>query len=411
MPEARPEEEPAEEEAADEPADAELDLELESLTARGDVSGLLALARAFRNGSTPYGRDMKRCLDAYRAAATLGSADAEYAVALFSMTGGVVPQDPNEGAARLRAASDKGSIPAKVYLGNLYELGIHYKIDAEKADVWYRNAARSARIGAEPGSSVYARSLAELGCVRYVLALVESGAVTGDDKTRLLQRARAHGYGLRLKASGDQPVADRTRSLTPDDDASSPGVDDAPTDEAPRDRGAPETDGRSAARERHETTPETRAAKAARGRATKQDDASRSSKAFSAFAYAALFTAAGTGAAYACMAGARELATHDALHPTLEAHPYLVFAIVFGLVGVVPTWFVYRFGAVLKALLIGAVLGGVGWVAWGTEQATFHDVRSVQSLLFGLAGFLVGLLVLGFMGGTRPRSSKRPSTE
>src|SRR5688572_6025211 len=163
-------------------------LDLEGLKQRGDVEGLLALARAHRSGSAPGGRDMKKCLEAYRAAVALGSADAEYAVALFCMNGAAfVPQDLKEGTTRLRSAAEKGSVAAKVYLGNLYELGIHYKADAEKADVWYRNAARGARVESSPGSDEHARALAELGCVRHVLALVESGAVEGDEKTRLLQ--------------------------------------------------------------------------------------------------------------------------------------------------------------------------------------------------------------------------------
>src|SRR5437867_1067170 len=96
---------------------------------RHDMVGLLALAKAYRAGTAPGGRDMKKCLEAYRAAADLGSAEAEYAVALFHLTGGVVAQDLKEGATQLRAAAEKGSVAAKVYLGNLYELGIHYKAD------------------------------------------------------------------------------------------------------------------------------------------------------------------------------------------------------------------------------------------------------------------------------------------
>src|SRR5262249_20198174 len=161
-----------------------------------DVEGLLTLAKAYRAGTGPGGRDLGRCLEAYRAAAEAGSADAEFAVALFCMTGSVVTQDLKEGATRLRSAAEKGSGPAKVYLGNLYELGIHYKADREKADVWYRNAARGARVTAEPDSDEYNQALADLGCVRYALALTEQGTLDEAEKERLLQRARAHGYGL-----------------------------------------------------------------------------------------------------------------------------------------------------------------------------------------------------------------------
>ena len=95
--------------------------------AEGDVDALLALAKTRRAA-----KDLKGCYEAYKSAADLGSMEAEYAVALFVMNGSVVPQDLKEGTMRLRSAADKGSIPAKVYLGNLYELGIHYKADPEK---------------------------------------------------------------------------------------------------------------------------------------------------------------------------------------------------------------------------------------------------------------------------------------
>src|SRR5205085_12298441 len=81
----------------------------------------------------------------------------------------------------------------------LYELGIHYKADPEKADVWYRNAARAARIEEEAGTDEHAKALADLGCVRYVLARTASADITEDEKARLLARAKAHGHGLKIK--------------------------------------------------------------------------------------------------------------------------------------------------------------------------------------------------------------------
>jgi hypothetical protein len=56
---------------------------------------------------------------------------------------------------------------------------------------------------------------------------------------------------------------------------------------------------------------------------------------------------------------------------------------------------------VLKALVLGALVAGVGWVAWGTGQGAFHGDRPLQALAFGLAGFLAGLLVLGLIGGAK----------
>ena len=437
MPEAKPDDlEDAEADAGEELAGDALDID--GLKARGDIDGLLKLARAFRSGTAPGGRDMKRCFEAYRAAADLGSGDAEYAVALFCMTGGVVPQDFKEGAMRLRAAAEKGSVPAKVYLGNLYELGIHYRADPEKADVWYRNAARGAQITADPGTDEYASALAELGCVRHVLALVESGAASGEDKTRLLQRARAHGYGLRARdnldlgtddAGGDGRQAnDRPTfldSLQKAEASAVAAIRPSPIT-PPADPGAPRAE-----RQRATTTPATRAARAAAESGAKEPAASpgkakpkaktkdaarvgpsRASLGIGAFGYAVLFAIAGLGAGYAAMLGARELVAHGTALPGLGTRAHLVFPIVLALVGVLPTWLVYRLGTVIKALAIGAFFGGIGWVAWGTGQAVLHALRSVQAMAFGLAGFLAALLVLGLLGGTKrqpPRPRRHPA--
>jgi hypothetical protein len=406
MPEAKPSEvteESGEPEGEALSSDA---LDLDALTKRGDVDGLLTLARAYRSGAAPGGRDLKGCFEAYRAAANLGSADAEYAVALFCMSGGVVAQDLKEGATRLRAAAEKGSVPAKIYLANLYELGIHYKADAEKADVWYRNAARGARVEGDPRSEDYKRALAELGGARHVLGLIEGGLIDGDEKARLLQRARAHGYGLRLKDDAtDRPTfldALSGAEAQPSKELGAPG----PVAVAPGGAPNPATD------------PNARAALApgdatdAKPKPAEPALASRSSIGAGAFAYALLFVATGIGAAYAATLGARELVAHGHSLPALGARTHLVFPIVLGLVGVLPTWLVYRLGTVLKALVIGGSFAGIGWVAWGTGQAALHSHRVIQSLAFGIAGFLAGLLVLGLLGGTKrqpPRQRRHPS--
>jgi hypothetical protein len=125
-----------------------------------------------------------------------------------------------------------------------------------------------------------------------------------------------------------------------------------------------------------------------------------------------LFAIAGVGAGYAATLGARELVAHGTMLPGLGARANLVFPIVLGLVGVLPTMLVYRLTTVLKALVISAGFGGIGWVAWGTGQAALHPMRPVQALAFALAGFLAGLFVLGLLGGTKrqPPRSRRPPT-
>jgi hypothetical protein len=348
--------------------------DVDRLKEAGDVAGLLALAKAYRSGTLASGRDMKRCLEVYRTAADLGSAEADYAVALFCLSGSVVSQDLKEGATRLRSAAEKGSIPAKVYLGNLYELGIHYKADPEKADVWYRNAARGAHVESEAGTPEYARELAELGCARYVLAEIEKADASEDDKTRLMQRARAHGYGLRIR---DDAALDRPTLLDALQGA------DKPESVRPPVTATIEAKDKPAAK-------------------TKSKPAGPSAfvVGIGAFGYAVLFAIAGVGAGYAATLGARELVAHGHVLPGLGTKADLVFPIVLALVGVLPTWLVYRFGTVLKALLAGAFVGGIGWIAWGMGQAAFPG-RGLQAISFALAGFLGGLFLLGMFGGTK----------
>lgn len=389
--------------------------DLETLRKNGDVEGLLALAKAHRSGSGGAARDMTQCLAAYRAAAELGSAEAEYAVALFQMNGGsVVAQDLKEGTMHLRSAAEKGSIPAKVYLGNLYELGIHYKADAEKADVWYRNAARAAHVEAEPGTEAWNRALAELGCARHVLALQSDPSVSDDDKKRLQLRAKAHGHGLRVREAADS--GDRATFV----DALA-GAEAAPFEPRQRKDTSPETKRAKLKVEearaksippppRPDPAAQAAAEKAQRGAQRKAAERrARLAGALGAFGYALLFALAGTGAGYAATLGARVLVANGHVLPVIGTSTRLVFPIVLGVVGVLPAWLVYRFGALLKALVLGAAVAGIGWVAWGTGRAAFHADRPLQALAFGLCGFLAGLFVLGLMGGAKqPRPVVRP---
>lgn len=359
--------------------------DLASLKEAGDAEGLLALARAYRSGTAPGGRDMAKCFEAYKAAAELGDADAEYAVALFLVNGGPVAQDLKEGATRLRTAAERGSVPAKVFLGNLYELGIHYKADSEKADVWYRNAARSAGVTSAPGTDAHTRELAELGCVRYVLAVVERGGADEPTKARLLAKAKAHGHGLREQAAREAPAEPAPDRATIEGALASMEASAAPT-----------------AKPTAESKPQPKPKKASR--AAPQTSAG---DALAAFGYALLFLLAGLGAAYVAMLGVRELLAHGTKLPPALARTDVVFGAVLGVVGVLPSLLVYRASAVIKAIVAGAVMGGVGWVAWGTGQAVVHAVRVVHALAFALPGFAAALLVLGFVSGTKRAASSR----
>ncbi|MBS2013514.1 MAG: sel1 repeat family protein [Deltaproteobacteria bacterium] len=384
--------------------------DLDALKLRGDVAAILSLAKAYRAGNAHVARDMQKCLDAYRAAAELGSGEASYAVALFHANGGVVRQDLKEAVTHLRAAAERGSVPAKVYLGNLYELGVHYKADAEKADVWYRNAARGAKIDAAPGSPEYEAALADLGCVRYVLELTKSASVDDAEKARLLARAKAHGHGLRIRSEDSLvPGAEAERPTFVDALARAESA--APTATPPPVAVAASAAATKGATAKVDARPTPREAPArpepekknARGAAP----ARNVSQALAAFGYAILFALAGIGAGYAAMLGAHELIARGHALPGIGKNARLVFPIVLAIVGVLPSALVYRLGAVAKALLAGAAFGGIGWVAWGTGQAALHADRALQALGFGLAGFLATLLVLGLLGGTKSAKARR----
>jgi len=371
-------------------------LDLDALKMQGDVDGILELAKAYRAGKTPGGRDLKKCYEAYKVAAELGSGDADYAVALFTLTGGVVPQDLKEGATRLRSAAEKGSVPAKVYLGNLYELGIHYKADKEKADVWYRNAARGAHVESDAGSDDYKLELAELGCVRHVLELTNGNVVDEADKARLLQRAKAHGYGLKLK--DDSSPLSVTAGDRPKLQAALEGAEKdalpASLSEKIRLASTPPP------------APETKPAKPEK--APKPIGPTQAQIALGAFGYALLFVLAGAGAGYAATYGAEELIENGQKLPLLGTQTQYVFPIVCAAFGILPAGVGYKLGAWLKAVVIGAALGGAGWVAWGTGRAAFHANRPMQAIAFALAGFLAGLFVLGLLGGTKKQPPRAP---
>lgn len=395
-----------EEEDADEAGPETLDLE--TLKLRADVPAILALAKAYRAGTPHVPRDMAKCLEAYRAAAELGSGEASYAVALFYLNGGLVGQDLKEAATHLRAAAERGSIPAKVYLGNLYELGIHYKADAEKADVWYRNAARGAKVDATPGTDEYAAALADLGCVRYVALLTKSDAIDETEKARLLARAKAHGQGLRIRNDDSIiPTTETDRATFVDALARAEGP-AAMTGTPPpvavdtnvRDR-RPATNADAGAKAAPADVP------TAKTRAKAKPASRNVSEGLAAFGYAILFVLAGIGAGYAAMVGAKELVAHGHALPGLGRNTRFVFPIVLALIGVLPSALVYRASAVAKALVAGGAFAGIGWVAWGTGQAALHPDRALQAMAFALAGFLATLLVLGLLGGTKAAKGRR----
>jgi hypothetical protein len=361
-------EEPEEDLAAEEEAPATF----EQLVAREDVEGLLALAKAYRAGTAGVAKDLPRCLECYRAAAKLGNAEAEYGAALFCLSGGVVPQDLKEGALRLRVAADNGYLPAKVYLANLYELGVHYAEDAAKADVWYRSAARAAGIEDEPGSDAYARAMAELGCARHALALSSDTALTAEEREHFLKKAKAYGYLLKMRRERDSQIAEQ----------------------------------KAAALEEPTATEGAREAETQKSRPAKAAAAARPSTprahALLAFLFETLFVGASVGAGYLAHLGAIELLQRGSPVPIVGNRLELIIPAFLAVLGVLPAFLTYKAGTVVRAIAVGAIAGGAGYALWETGRGLFMATLGMQCLVFGVGGFLATLFVLGLTGGAKP---------
>lgn len=391
-------------------ADEELDLSgasIEALAREGDAETLFLLAKAARTGTHGRAKDLACAFAAYRAAGELGHAGADYAAALFHLNGTATPRDLKEGAAVLRRAADRGSVDAKITLGNLYELGVHYARDAEKADVWYRNAARAAGLPA-PGAPEFSRELALLGAVRHAEALASDPTATDEERERAQRRARAHGAGLRDRepsVPGDPPAAPQRAPSASGKSASGKGSADAR--DAKRDASsepAPE------ARAEVSADPEaTRRAKLAELAAKAKRPSRVTAKAGAgAFLYALLFTATAFGAAFAADAGARELVAHGQRVP-LFGGPDLVFPVVLGVVAVLPQLLVYRASSVARAVALGGLTFGLGWVLHNTGKLALVDAKLSQAVAFAGAGLLAALLAQGLLGGAKSdRPERRP---
>ncbi|MBK6464143.1 MAG: hypothetical protein IPF92_24540 [Myxococcales bacterium] len=378
------------EDAADE-ANEEIDLSSASiadLAREGDADTLFLLAKAARTGTHGRAKDLACAFAAYRAAGELGHPDADYAAALFHLNGTATPRDLKEGAAVLRRAADRGSVDAKITLGNLYELGVHFARDAEKADVWYRNAARAAGLPA-PGAPETSRELALLGAVRHAEALATDPTATDEERERAQRRARAHGAGLRDRepsAPGGPPSVAERETREPDKAARRPATSPAAQETPAVVPVDPEAARRAKLTEL--------AAKAkAPSRLTAKAGAG-------AFLYALLFTATAFGAAFAADAGARELVTHGQRVP-LFGRPDLVFPGVLGVVAVLPQLLVYRASSVARAVALGGLAFGLGWVLHNTGKLALVDAKLSQAMAFAGAGLLAALLAQGLLGGAK----------
>ncbi len=399
-------ERPDRRESADAASAEEALSELDSLREAGDVAGLLALAKAHRTGDGAT-KDLRACLQAYEVAAELGDAEAHNAVALFYLAGGVVPQDLKTGVAHLRTAADAGHAAARVYLGNLYELGVHYGKDSSKADVWYRTVARGANLIGAPDSPAadspeFDRAMAELGCVRHLLKLRAAGLPEADDQA--LTR-KAMQLGLRLATRQSSDPGDRASvfgdgqsgPLKPGDVAAARPMASGSggTSTAPK-PGALPTE--QEARDKLQKLDKETKVKS-KGRVNVTDG-------LAGFGYTFIFFAFATGAGYALTQGAHVLMEHGTVIPVLGTRTHLILPMALGVFGVLPTFLVYRASSVFRALLGAAAASGIGWALWGTgTYAWLHD-RMQQSVAASVAGFLAALFVIGLLGGTKKTDPK-----
>lgn len=360
---------------------------------RGDAAALREIAKAYRSGTRGMPRDLKACFDCYEAAAKLGDPESHYALALFLFAGGVVPADSKAAATHLRAAADGGLVDARVYLANLYELGIHYKADSEKADVWVRSAARAA--GIADGSEDFEHKLAALGVVRFAKPIIDDGATPTDERDALLRKIKARGFSLKLREERDSIVPSRTPPPvavnvdgTP---ASTSAVGPTPgaTEPADAPKKAPEPEKKPAPRKTADKSKKQSSLTIGPGAAS--------------FAYMLAFSIAAFGAGYLAGEGARVLHESQGALPLFEHRVDLVFPSVVGALLVFPSLLVYRARTVASALFVAALSTAVGLHLHGTPAGHWMATRVLQGLAFGVGAFLGTLLVFGMLGGAKKR--------
>lgn len=402
--------------AAEAEAEAEAQAErldsIEALRAAGDVDGLVRLAKAYRAGTAGVARDLMKCFDAYRAASDLGSATASHALGLFHLHGGPVAPDEMEAAKRFRAAADAGHLAAKVIVANFYEIGIHYRADPAKSDVWYRNVARAAGIEDAPGTPAFDRAMAELGCVRHALVVVELPETSAADRAKLLRIAKIHGHregraSITPEALAEEEIAslERPTETPPPTGATSPpgkspagktapGKTRPGSDPGPAEARASKSDARASKAEQTETDKDTRASRLPKT-APVQVGLGLTAFFFSAVCMAVAVVAGHVGPPF--------LVERALPIPVLGTRFDLVLPVALLVVGSLPNLLVYRMSAFIRAALLGGAAAVAGEVLWGVGRQFFSS-RVMQISDLAAAGFLAGLLVFGIFGGAKPGS-------
>ncbi len=369
---------------------------IDELLAEENVEGLMELAAAHRVG-TPYVEEsLFDALQCYEAASRVGSAEAEYHVGRAYFGGVGIARDQAEGAKRIRSAAQRGDLRAKVFVANLYEMGVVYATDASKADVWYRNVARAAGIDADPESEAYELQMAELGCVRFCLTLVADEALPKKDRAFYLKKAKAMGYAHKLAQVRAEKASAAESSAAK---ASAEGADAAPT--------PPEA---SAEPERR-VEPERKAEPESESEPEDERDVLLGERwtfgwGALAFVWASAFASASVVAGWLAWEGSLALARSGRALPEVDGRHWLLYVATLVVFGVLPAAAAYRARVLASAAVVGAALAGGGWALFEAQPLLWD--RVAQATAGGLGGFLLVLLFLGLLGGTRARV--RPPT-
>ncbi len=365
---------------------------IDELVAEGDPEKLLELGAAYRVGTPHVERDHFAALECFEAASRLGSADAEYLAGVAFMDGIGIASDLAEGAKRLRSAAQRGSTRAKVYVANLYEMGVYYQADREKADVWYRNVARAANIEAEPETHEHDVAMAELGCVRHCLKLVADDALPAKDRAFYLKKAKAMGYAHRLA------MVKRESSTPPETKAADP---EPSAEAAPEPKPDPKPEPQQEAKQE----PKPAEPEAEEDRAPLLGAQWTWIPGLLALLAATFFVTAASAAGWLSMVGSRALAQVGRPLPYVNGAHEAVFWAVVLVLGVLPATTAYRARVVLIGALAGAAGGAGAYYAWEAQHLLWD--RLAQTAAGGLGLFLLVLFFLGVLGGTRARVAKK----
>ncbi len=365
---------------------------IDELVADENAEKLLALGAAYLAGTPHLARDEFKALECFEASSRFGHAEAEYLAALGYMDGRGVTANLTEGAKRMRSAAQRGSLRAKVYVANLYEMGVYYQADREKADVWYRNVARAASIDGEPGTAAHDRAMARLGCVRHCLTIVADEALPTKERKAYLEKAKAMGYRHRL-------LATKREKSTPPDEIETPAETTMKSAPAPT---VEESEAAPAEKSEAPAKPEGKKAAQPEPEDTLLGAQWTWGAGLVAFLGASFFVSAASVAGWLAMEGSRALAHAGRALPLVGTmHEAVLFAVVLAL-GVLPAISAYR-GRVVAVGSVAAIAGGVGGhYLWAAHTHLVWD-RLAQILALGLGTFLVVLFVLGVLGGTRAR--------